>query len=264
MQITYDALMLGKPTIIKDKQFLATKDYVEPFFEFFKPLTDNFEIHVELPDQVTGSIDAKDITYNKVWCQAVLPLNTQHYDPKFEYNEVYGLIYSLDTKVPEIKYYRAYQHKTFKNLSVFEPTWIQSQELKPEVKYDYNFKELLGKPDTFSSKLKNIKNTFIKPNDLTSTLGNLIEKSLLYEYQSISSKVQIASKDIVKAYRLVTLKPTSNYYVDSSTEGSLHNFYSAVCSQITEGKDIIYRFEKTILVGMLFGIINYESNNKTE
>lgn len=66
MQITLDALLLGKPTIIKDKQYLATKEYVKPFFDFFKPITDNFEIHVELPEQITGSIDTKDITYNKV------------------------------------------------------------------------------------------------------------------------------------------------------------------------------------------------------
>lgn len=177
---------------------------------------------------------------------------------------MYGLIYSLDSKIPEIKYYRAYQHKKFHNLCVFEPTWIQGQELKPEVKYDYNFKELMGKPNTFESKLKSIKNTFINPKNLVPMLGELIQKSLLYEYQGITSKVQIASKDIIKAFRLVTMKPTSNYYVDSTTEGSLHNFYSAVCSQVTEGKDIIYRFEKTILIGMIFGIINYESNNEAK
>ena len=35
-----------------------------------------------------------------------------------------------------------------------------------------------------------------------------------------------------------------------------------MCIQITQGKDIVNRFEKTLLVGMLFNFIKYETNNK--
>lgn len=66
MQITTNALLLGKPTIIKENQYLSTKDYVEDFLNFFEPIVKYFEINVQVPEQITGNISEKDITYNKV------------------------------------------------------------------------------------------------------------------------------------------------------------------------------------------------------
>lgn len=66
MQTTIDALLLGKPTIIKENQYLSTKDYVEDFLNFFKPIAVDFEINVQLPEQITGNITEKDLTYNRV------------------------------------------------------------------------------------------------------------------------------------------------------------------------------------------------------
>ena len=55
---------------------------------------------------------------------------------------------------------------------------------------------------------------------------------------------------------------SSHYYVQPTVEGSLHNYYGAFCSQITNSKDIINRFEKTILAGMLFDLVEYETSDK--
>ena len=89
-----------------------------------------------------------------------------------------------------------------------------------------------------------------------------VNKKLLYEYNSIGGKIKLSTNDIIKAYNDVVNKPTSNYYVSTTIEGSYHNMYSSICNQITQGKDIINRFEKTLLVGMLFNFIKYETNNK--
>ena len=56
MQITTNALLLGKPTIIKENQYLSTKDYVEDFLNFFEPIAKYFEINVQVPEQITGNI----------------------------------------------------------------------------------------------------------------------------------------------------------------------------------------------------------------
>ena len=86
-----------------------------------------------------------------------------------------------------------------------------------------------------------MKNTFISADieDTHKLLGKLINRSLQYEYHNNNS----------------------HYYVQPTVEGSLHNYYGAFCSQITNSKDIINRFEKTILVGMLFDLVEYEISN---
>lgn len=66
MEITLDALLKGKPTIIKDNKYLSTKEYVQPFIDEMSKYTKNFIIHVQLPNQVTLSENNKDLTYNKV------------------------------------------------------------------------------------------------------------------------------------------------------------------------------------------------------
>ena len=258
MQITTNALLLGKPTIIKENQYLSTKDYVEDFLNFFEPIAKYFEINVQVPEQITGNISEKDITYNKVWIQAIMPDK----DNIEDYNETYGLIYALDSKTPVCKFYRAYRHSKTNNLCVFNLDWIETKELSPNSKFTFDFKAMMNKVNDFERKIKSIKNNFISTDHLNELLGELINKTLLYEYNSIGGKIKLSTNDIIKAYDDVVNKPTSNYYVSATTEGSYHNMYSSICNQITQGKDIVNRFEKTLLVGMLFNFIKYETNNK--
>lgn len=66
MEITLDALLKGKSTIIKDNKYLSTKEYVQPFIDKMSKYTKNFIVNVQLPNQVTLSENNKDLTYNKV------------------------------------------------------------------------------------------------------------------------------------------------------------------------------------------------------
>ena len=66
MEITLNALLEGKPTIIREKEYFATKDYIQPFIDEMSKFTKNFVINVQLPDQVTISNDNRDVTYNRV------------------------------------------------------------------------------------------------------------------------------------------------------------------------------------------------------
>lgn len=223
--------------------------------------TKEFVVNVQLPDQVTISNDSKDVTYNRVWIQAIMP-DKCTIDG---YAETYGLIYALDARIPVYKIYRAYVNKETHNLCVFDPNWIQVYELKPETKLTYSIRELMEKPFDIEKRLKIMKNTFISADieDVHKLLGKLINRSLLYEYRNVGGKVKISPSDVIKAFEDVYHNNSSHYYVQPAVEGSLHNYYGAFCSQITNSKDIINRFEKTILVGMLFDLVEYETSDKS-
>ena len=66
MEITLNALLEGKPTMIREKEYFATKDYIQPFIDEMSKFTKEFVVNVQLPDQVTISNDSKDVTYNRV------------------------------------------------------------------------------------------------------------------------------------------------------------------------------------------------------
>ena len=135
--------------------------------------------------------------------------------------------------------------------------------MKPGEKLVYSIKELMEKPFDIKQRLKVMKNTFISADieDTHKLLGKLINRSLQYEYHNIGGKIKISPTDVIKTFEDVYLDSTSHYYVQPTVEGSLHNYYGALCSQITKSKDIINRFEKTILVGMLFDLVEYETSN---
>ena len=261
MEITLNALLEGKPTIIREKEYFATKDYIQPFIDEMSKFTKEFVVNVQLPDQVTISNDSKDVTYNRVWIQAIMP-DKCTIDG---YAETYGLIYALDARIPVYKVYRAYVNKETHNLCVFDPNWIQVYELKPETKLTYSIRELMEKPFDIEKRLKIMKNTFISADieDVHKLLGKLINRSLLYEYRNVGGKVKISPSDVIKAFEDVYHNNNSHYYVQPTVEGSLHNYYGAFCSQITNSKDIINRFEKTILVGMLLELGYYSTSDKS-
>lgn len=66
MEITLDLLFKGKPTIIKEKTFLPTEEYVKEFVETMSKFTDKFIVNVALPSQLTLTNKEEDITFNKV------------------------------------------------------------------------------------------------------------------------------------------------------------------------------------------------------
>ena len=66
MEITLDRLLSGKPTVIKNKNYFQTSDYVSPFLNHMTKFTDKFIVNVQTPDQLTITDDEEDTTYNRV------------------------------------------------------------------------------------------------------------------------------------------------------------------------------------------------------
>jgi hypothetical protein len=134
MIISLEELLQGKATKIKDNTYFETEAYINPFLERMQNITNDFEIKVELPKQHTLTEKTDDITYNRVWIQALLP---DEYTVE-NHRDVIGMIYSLDKVNKNVaKFYRGGLNQACTNLCVFNPSYLSVQELKPEKAINY-------------------------------------------------------------------------------------------------------------------------------
>lgn len=254
MEVTLDFALKGKSTIIKNRNYLSTKEYIEPFIDSMSKFTDDFIIRVQTPNQMTITDNDQDLTFNRVWIQALMP--EDHCIDN--HRECYHLIYGLDVKKPVYKIARGYLNMACTNLCVFDPQWLSVYELEPEKSFVYDIKHLMEMTSDFEVKLKKMKNTFLssKIEDKQRLLGSMIEKALLYENVNAAGKVKLSPNMVVKAYENVYYNTDSPYYVKDSEECSVFNYYNAFTELIRDAnkKDLMTGYEKTLLVSQLFDI----------
>lgn len=253
-EITVQELFKGKSTLIRNKEFFPTKTYVEPFLEKMSNFTDDFRIQVKLPDQITRTKDTDDITYNRVLIQAVLP-------DKYcidNHDEVIGLVYGIDVKKPVAKIYRGYLNRACTNLCVFNPSWLNVQDLLPGDPINFKpIKELLEYTNDFPAKLQYMKNTYLDRNDRKQYLGEWVDYVLREGEDYGFGKVKIAVSTPVDAYKDLFINQDSEYYIPDGVSPSIFDIYSSFTQIITDDKkDILSKPEKTIIIGKLLGIIN--------
>ena len=253
MNLTVDELLGGKATIIKGKKYLSTEAYVTPFLERMSKFTNDFRIQAKLPDQISitkkEDLNLEDIVFNRVWIQAIMP-------EEYSFNnhqEVIGLVYGLDTRKPVAKIYRGALNMACLNLCVFNPTFLNIQEIEPE--RPVNFKCIQSLMEQTSDikqwldKLSSIEvpydNKFINEN-----LGSWIRHTLVDSYNSINGKVKLATSVAVDAYKLLYEKEDSPYYVHPGDTTSMFNIYNAFTELIsnTDTRDILNKTEKTLLL----------------
>ena len=252
MEIQISELLKGKPTIIKNKEFFQTKNYVEPFFEKMSAFTSDFRIQVRTPEQLTMSGSQQDLTYNRVWIQAVLP--SEHTIDN--HDEVIGFLYGIDVKRPVAKIYRGYLNQACTNLCVFNPQWINVQEMIPGDPLDYKpIKHLLEETSDFSLKLKQLKTTTVSRDDRKLLLGDWVDYSLREHQDYGFGKVKIAVSTPVDAYKQLFIDQDSPYFIPDGIDPTMFDVYNSFSQIITDDKkDIMNKFEKTILINRLLKV----------
>ena len=259
MDIQLEQLLKGKQTRIKDKEYFETEAYVNPFLERMSKLTSDFKVKVELPDQVTltkeGDVNLEDITYNRVWVQAVLP---EQYDVD-NHQDVIGMVYGLDTRKPIVKFYRGGLNMACTNLCVFNPDYLDVQELQPESAIDYRpLDSLINKANeikVFLEKLHGI--TFPRDNQyINEQLGMWVRNCLNIPYHNGINNVKLATSTAIDAYKLLFEKDSSEYYVPVTSNTDMFNVYNAFTELISndKDKDIMNKCEKTLLLKNILGI----------
>ncbi len=252
MDVTISELLKGKPTIIKNKEFFQTKNYVEPFIERMSAITDDFRIQVKVPEQMTFSKDAQDLTYNRVLIQAVLP--SEHSIDG--HDEVIGFLYGIDVKRPVVKIYRGYLNQACTNLTVFSPQWIDVQELIPGDPISYNaVKHLMEQTSDFAVKMKKLKETTLDRSMRTQYLGEWVDYSLRESQDYGFGKVKIAVSTPIDAYKQLFIDQDSEYYIPEGLDPTMFDVYNSFTQIITDDKkDIMNKFEKTMIVNRLLGV----------
>lgn len=253
MDISIEEVLRGKPCLIKNKEFLSTKHYVEPFLNKMSSITNDFIVKVKLPDQMTLTPTSTDITYNRVWIQAVLP---EKYTID-NHDEVIGMVYGIDVKTPVVKLYRGHLNRACTNLTVFEPQWLNTQELIPGDPINFNpLKELLEKENTFRVMLDKLKNQHVSRDERKQQLGNWVD-FCIREYINLGSgKVKLAVSTPIDAYKQLFVDTDSIYYIPEGIDPDLYQVYNSFTQVLTDdSKDLLNKMEKTLLVGKLLNVI---------
>jgi hypothetical protein len=251
-QLTLAELYKGKSTLIKNKEFYPTKSYVEPFVQRMAAFTDDFRIQVKLPDQMTTFKDTTDLTFNRVLIQAVLP--QKHNIDGHE--EVIGFLYGIDVKKPVVKIYRGYLNQACTNLCVFNPQWLNVQELVPGNPIDFNpIKPLMEYTNDFAVKLDLMKSTIIDRNERKQYLGEWVDYALRESQDYGFGKVKIAVSTPIDAYKDLFIDTESDYYIPQGIDPTLFDVYNAFTQVITDDKkDLMNKFEKVMIINRLLKV----------
>lgn len=258
MELTINELMQGKGTMIKGKEYLSTEAYVTPFLERMSKFTDNFKIQAKLPDQISitkkEDLNLEDTVFNRVWVQAILP--TELNFPNHQ--ESISLLYALDTRKPIVKIFKSGLNMACLNMCVFSPSFIEIQELQPEM--PINFKcviPLMEQTSDISEKLLSMANTEVlyDTHVIDKNLGMWMHNSLTQCYDNGFGKVKIAASDVLDAFKMVYMDKESTYYVKPGESTSLFNIYNAFTDIFSHPKrDIVNPIDKIYLLTKILEI----------
>ena len=256
MEITIDQLLKGKATRIKDKEYFTTEQYITPFLERMAKFTNDFIVQAKPADQISltpnGDVNFEDIIYNRVNIEAVLP---DEYC--FEgHKQVVGFVYALDTRKPVVKEYMGGIRTACLNLCTFNPAALSVQELEPEKAINYNFlNNCLEIADNMGAKLKMLSDIEFTRDEMYNQLGRQIDRCINYKFHNDFGTVKLTESLPIEAYKNLFYNEKSEYY---TKENSVSGFdvYQAYTDIICNGKskDLVNRFEKTLMVGQILGI----------
>lgn len=256
MELTLDQLLQGKATRIKDKEYFTTEQYVTPFLERMSKYTNEFIIQAKPADQISltsnGDVNFEDIIYNRVNIEAVLP-NEYCFEG---HKQVVGFVYALDTRKPVVKEYMGGLRTACLNLCTFNPAALYVQELEPERAINYSFlNNCIEMVDDMGLKLKQLSEMEFSREQMYNELGMQIDRCINYKFHSDFGAIKLPESLPIEAYKNLFYNEKSEYFTKDDIVSGF-NVYQAFTDIICNGKnkDLVNRFEKTLLVSRILGI----------
>lgn len=256
MDIDINQLLKGKATRIKDREYFTTEQYVMPFLERMAKFTDEFIIQAKPADQISltpnGDVNFEDIIYNRVNIEAVLP-NEYCFEG---HKQVVGFVYALDTRKPVVKEYMGGLRTACLNLCTFNPAALSVQELEPEKAINYGFlNHCLEMADDMGAKLRTLSDMEINRDQMFKEIGMQVDRCINYKFHNDFGTVKLPESLPIEVYKNLFYNEKSDYF---TKENSVSGFdvYQAYTDIICNGKskDLVNRFEKTLLVSRILGI----------
>lgn len=257
MELTLNQALKGKATQIKGKEYLTTEAYITPFIERMSKFTDDFRIQAIPANQISltkeGEINMEDMVYNRMWIQAVMPDEagfTNH-------DRVIGMVYGLDTRKPIVKLYNGGLNRACCNLCVFDPAFLNVQELEPETAINFRpIKHLLEQTSNIKATLEHLSNTEVPYNEsaINENLGQWVRNTMSKQFTSQFGKVKVSTSTAIDAFKLLYEDKESPYYVNPGYSTDMFNVYNAFTQVICEDRrDITNKCEKVLLVKDILG-----------
>lgn len=259
MKLELSELLKGKATKIKDKEYFQTEAYVTPFLERMQKITSDFRVEVKLPDQITVTkkedLDFDDVTYNRVWIQAVLP---ESYTVE-NHDEVIGMVYGIDTRKPVAKFYRGGLNRACTNLCIFSPSYLAVQEMKSAEAISFkSLDNIMDKANEIKVWLEKLHSISFSRDyvNINESLGRWVRNALHVKYENGFSPVKLGVPNVVDAYKLLFEDAKSPYYVSADRDTDMFNVYNAFTEIISnkDQKDIINKCEKVLLLKDILSI----------
>ena len=256
MELTIDQLLQGKATRIKDKEYFTTEQYVMPFLDRMSKFTNEFIIQAKPADQISltpnGDVNFEDIIYNRVNIEAVLP-NEYCYEG---HKQVVGFIYALDTRKPVVKEYMGGLRTACLNLCTFNPAALSVQDLQPEHAIDYSFLgHCLDLVDDMGAKLHTLANMEFSRDQMYNELGTQIDRCINFKFHNDFGTIKLPESLPIEVYKDLFYNDKSKYFTEDNFVSGF-DVYQAYTDIICNGKskDLVNRFEKTLLVSRIIGI----------
>lgn len=256
MELTLEQLLQGKATRIKEKEYFSTEQYVLPFLERMSKFTNEFIIQAKPADQISltpnGDVNFEDIIYNRVNIEAVLP-NEYCYEG---HKQVVGFVYALDTRKPVVKEYMGGLRTACLNLCTFNPAALSVQELEPEKAINYNFvTNCLEMADDMGAKLRMLADLEFSRDEMFRELGMQVDKCINYKFHNDFGTIKLPESLPIEVYKNLFYNEKSDYFTKEDFVSGF-DVYQAYTDIICNGKskDLVNRFEKTLLVSRILGI----------
>jgi len=245
-------VLKGKSTIIKNKQYLSSESYIQPFIDRFKDFDVTITCNVKPANQLSVTDNITDIVYNRVHIQVV-------FNSPGTYENVIGMIYGLDTRMPVAKFYRGLLDSNGNFIS-FNSDDLQCQKIEEELTLDYSFVDesidMFKNQDKWNKlaldEIDALSNCSVPYMELTQLLGEWVDKSLSLIDISDFGKVKLATSIPINGYKYLVKDVSSPYFTEVDT--NKFNIYRALLQALSDEDDIINIIEKTYLINKLIGL----------
>lgn len=245
MGLTKEKLYEGLSTSIKENSYLSSKEYVEPFINFF-PSNTTFRIKAKVADQIIGD-DVSKITYNRVCIEAEIQTDEDGY------TEIVGLTYALDVKDPVWKLYRGHRNEK-DNLIMSGDPFLFVNALEPETGFkniSIGITNLLALPTNLSA-LKKALDIEVERDTMSKRLGEWVQYCLVVNKDYDLYKVKLSERVATKAFKSLVLDQDSEWFHNEKLDNK--SLLDAAINAVDDGKDILTHVEKSIMVKEMLSI----------
>ena len=168
------------------------------------------------------------------------------------------MVYGLDVRKPIVKFYRGGLNRACCNLCVFDPSYLQVQELEPSKAINFTgLDDIIAKSNEIKGFLNMLHATPFSRDEqnINENLGMWVRNTLDMSYDNSISKAKLATSMAVDAYKLLFKDAKSPYYVMPGSNTDMFNVYNAFTELISnKDKDIMNECEKTLLIKDIIGL----------